>query len=120
MADFLSAEWLAALNGDLREAGPPPIDEGANTIRIVFELTDAPSSMPHAITFTVTPGGASVEVGDHLGADAVIRIDYRDGQALTKGTLTSADAVRDGRFKIRGDVQGLRPLLSWILGAHAG
>lgn len=118
MADFLSAEWVAALNDQLQAAGPPPLHEGANDIRIVFELADAPSSKPHALTFAVTRDGASVQAGDHLAADAVIRVSYLDGQALSTGALTSADAVREGRFKIRGDVQGLRPLLAWLLETH--
>jgi hypothetical protein len=31
--------------------------------------------------------------------------------------LTSANGVREGRLKIRGDVHGLVPLLGWLLNA---
>ena len=115
MADFLSAEWLAALNTTLRAASPPPFDGPESAVRFVFEFTDGPSSMPHALTFSVTPDGATADVGDHLAADAVIRLSYGDAKALTEGTLDSADALREGRLKVRGDIHGLVPLLSWLL-----
>jgi putative sterol carrier protein len=114
---FLSAEWFAGLDESLKSAGPPPFDDGAVDVRIVFELTDAPPSLPHAITFAVTHDEVTVRIGDHLAADALIRISYEDAAKLANGTLTSAEAVRDGRLKIRGDVHGLVPLLGWLLNA---
>jgi putative sterol carrier protein len=114
---FLSDEWFSGLSESLRNAGPAPLDEGASDVRIVFELTDGPSSSPHAITFAVTRDGATVQPGDHLAADAIIRISYDDAAELASGKLTSATAVRDGRLKIRGDVHGLVPLLGWLLNA---
>ena len=114
MAAFLSDEWLNAINDTLSVAGPAPVALPDGVFRLVFELTDGPSSMPHAITFSVRDSGASVEIGDHLAADAVIRLSYRDAEALTSGTLESASALREGRFKVRGDIQGLVPLLAWL------
>ncbi len=118
MAAFLSAEWLAALNNTLGAAGPPPLDDPDSTVRFVFEFTDGPSSMPHALSFSVDAAGAVATVGDHLAADAVIRLSFRDAEALAEGDLDSADALREGRFKVRGDVHGLMPLLAWLLQAH--
>ena len=119
MTTFLSDEWLSNLSETLKSAGPAPLDEGASELRIVFELTDGPPSSSHAVTFAVTREGVIVTVGDHLAADAVIRIGYQDAEALANGSLTSANAVRDGRLKIRGDVHGLVPLLAWLLAARA-
>jgi putative sterol carrier protein len=116
---FLSDEWLFELSETLRNAGPAPLAEGTSELRLVFELTDGPSSLPHALTFAVTQEGVSVTAGDHLAADAIIRISYSDAQALANGSITSANAVRDGRLKIRGDVHGLVPLLGWLLNAAA-
>jgi SCP-2 sterol transfer family len=115
---FLSDEWFFELNESLRRAGPAPLDESGAGLRLVFELTDGPASSPHALTFAVAEEGVSVTPGDHLAASAVIRISYDDAEALACGTLTSASAVRDGRLKIRGDVHGLVPLLSWLLGSR--
>jgi SCP-2 sterol transfer family len=116
---FLSDQWFSELNDNLRLAGPAPLDESGVGLRLVFELTDGPPSVPHALTFAVDEDGVSVTPGDHLAASAVIRISYLDAEALAKGTLTSASAVRDGRLKIRGDVHGLVPLLGWLLGSRA-
>ncbi len=114
MAGLLSAEWFEALNDNLEHAGAPPTTS-LSPFRVVFEFSDAPGSGPHAMTFVVNAEGASAQAGDHLAADAVIRLNYRDGEALTQGTLDSASALREGRIKIRGDVHGLVPLLSWLL-----
>ena len=117
MSEFLSDEWFSELGETLQNAGPAPFDEGVVEVRIVFELTDGPSSLPHSINFAVTRDGVTVQPGDHRAADAVIRISYNDAAELAKGQLTSAKAVRDGRLKIRGDVHGLVPLLTWLLKA---
>lgn len=58
--------------------------------------------------------GASAELGDHLAADAVVRLSFKDAEALTSGTLESASALREGRLKVRGDVNALVPLLAWM------
>ena len=118
MADFLSAEWFAALNQSLAAAGTPPIEQGDDTFRVVMEFTDGPATSPHAITFSVDPDGAVVAPGDHLAANAVLRMSYADATALTNGSLESGGALREGRFKVRGDVHGLVPLLGWLLQAH--
>jgi ubiquinone biosynthesis protein UbiJ len=76
-------------------------------------------ALPSAITFAVNPEGVSVTAGENPSADAIIRMRYQDAQALAEGNLTSANAVRDGRLKIRGDVHGLVPLLTWLLAARA-
>jgi hypothetical protein len=119
MADFLGAEWFAALNETLQRAGAAPIGD-RGVLRVVLEFVGGPTSAPHALTFTVGPEGAVAEPGDHLAADAVVRLSYADARALTEGTLESAVALREGRLKVRGDVQALVPLLEWMLESHPG
>jgi hypothetical protein len=116
---FLSDQWFSELGEVLDSAGPAPLPKDTSGLRLVFELTDGPATLPHAVTFAVTAAGVRVTPGDHLAADAIIRISYEDAEALSKGSLTSADAVRDGRLKIRGDVHGLAPLLAWLMGARS-
>lgn len=118
MADFLSDEWFATLNETLKVAGPAPIGEGPATFRIVFEFTDAPSALPHAMTFTLSREGVSVDAGDHLMADAMIKLTFSDAEALINGTSDSATALREGRIKLRGDITALLPLLDWLIKAH--
>ncbi len=118
MADFLSNEWFESLNETLRAAGPVPFEDEARVFRVVLEFTDAPASMPHALTFTLSRDEASVAVGDHLAADALVRLTYADGLALATGKFDSAWALREGRLKVRGDFHAIVPLLSWLQQAH--
>jgi hypothetical protein len=118
VADFLSTEWFQELNETLENADRVPLDPSAPTTRIVIEFPDAPSSGPHAITFSIGPDGARVDSGDHLAADAVLRLSFADASALTSGDIDSASALRDGRIKVRGDVNAFVPLLSWLQRAH--
>ena len=118
MADFLSVEWFEGLNEVLRVAGPVPLDGEDVTLRVVLQFSGAPSAQPHALTFTLRSEGASVEPGDHLAADALVRLAYADALALTSGNLDSATALREGRIKVRGDVNAVVPLLAWLQRAH--
>ena len=118
MADLLTTEWFDALNHALANAEPVTVEPDARAVRVVIEIPDAPSNGPHALTFTSGPDGARVEAGDHLGADAVVRLSFADATALTDGVIDSASAMRDGRIKVRGDVNAIVPLLSWLQRAH--
>ena len=120
MADFLSAEWFRGLNDTLENAEPVPGGPDAATVRVVLEFPDAPSSGPHAITFSIGADGARVEPGDHLAADAIVQLSYADASALTGGDIDSASALRDGRVKVRGDINAIVPLLGWLQRAHPG
>jgi hypothetical protein len=37
---------------------------------------------------------------------------------LTNGDIDSASALRDGRVKVRGDINAIVPLLGWLQRAH--
>jgi SCP-2 sterol transfer family len=117
VAVFLSDEWFAGVNVSLSGAGPVPLD-GLDPVRVVLEFTDSPKALPHALTFTLARAAASVEPGDHLGADAVLRLSFADARALVEGTLSSADALRDGRVKLRGDLDAVVALVEWLKKAH--
>jgi len=117
VADFLSPSWFERLNEALREAGHAPTKTEA-VIRIVFQLTKAPSGAPDALTFTISGGEASVDPGDNLLADTLVTLAYSDARALFRGKLDSALALREGRVKVRGDINALVPLLSWMNDAH--
>lgn len=118
MADFLSEGWFESLSATLNEAGPVPIGDEHEVFRVVFEFTGTPATLPHALTFVMSAAGASVSPGDHLYADALIRLSYEDAVALTSGALDSAGALREGRIKVRGDVNAIIPLLDWLQRAH--
>ena len=119
MADFLSAEWLAALNETLAGAGPAPLADSTTTLRVVLEFLDAPSDAPTALTLSLGAGAARASVGDDLGADATIRLTFADALALATGSLDSARALREGRLKVRGNAPALVPLLAWMQDARS-
>lgn len=118
MADFLSDRWFDDLNENLRHADPVPLADGSQSFRVVLEFVDGPTSLPHAITFTMSANGASVCAGNHLAADAMVSLSYADALALTTGRFDSASALREGRVKVRGDINAIVPLLSWLQLAH--
>ena len=118
MAEFLSTEWFRGLNETLGGADAAPLPRDAPTVRVVIEFLDAPNSAPHAITFSIGAEGARVDAGDHLGADAIVQLSFADAAALTGGDLDSASALRDGRVKVRGDINAVVPLLGWLQRAH--
>ncbi len=118
MSDFLSNEWFQELNSTLANADPVPVGVDSATVRVVLEFPDAPSNRPHAITFSIGPVGARVDSGDHLAADAIVQLTFADAAALTGGETDSASALRDGRVKVRGDINAIVPLLNWLQRAH--
>ena len=118
MADFLSEAWFLELNEQLDAAGSVPLEDPTKVIRVVIEMPDAPSSVPHAITFTLNAERATVEPGDHLFADAMVRLSFLDASALGSGRFDSATALREGRVKVRGDMSAVVPLLAWLQRTH--
>ena len=99
------------------EAGAVPV-EGDVVFRIVIELSDAPSGAPHALTFTIRDREAVAEPGDNLLADTLLRLTYADARSLFRGDIDSAGALREGRIKVRGNINALVPLLEWMQNAH--
>jgi len=118
VAEFLSAEWFVELNETLSAAGPVPLPDGAKLYRAVLEFLDAPASRAHALTFTMDETGASVRAGVDPHADASLRLNYADALDLTQGRTDSASALREGRVKVRGDINAIVPMLGWLQLAH--
>ena len=118
MADFLSAQWIAQRQRRLDELGAVPLEE-AEVVRVVIEFPDAPGTVAHALTLTLGVDGARLEIGDHLGADALVRLSYLDATALHQGRLDSATALREGRVKVRGDLRLVVDALGWLQRASA-
>ena len=117
MSSFLSPAWFDEVNKTLTAAGAVPVP-GTQTLRVVFELDGAPKGLPHAVTITFAPTGASIEPGDHLGAHTMLRLRFDDARRLARGELNGSDALREGRLKLRGEVNGLTSLLDWLVLAH--
>jgi len=113
VAEFASDEWFTEATSRLASAPRAEVEPG-RTQRVVLELTGGPSSAVHAMTLSVSGEGSSLEAGDHLMADVVLRLNWDVARAISEGTLESATAIRDGRLKVRGDVAVLVNLLPWF------
>ena len=120
MAAFLSTQWFEQLNAVLRLAGPVPLESDRESFRVVIELSDAPADKPDALTLTLHRSGASAQSGDIGDGDAAIRLSFADAERLTLGTFDSASALREGRVKLRGDLNAITSVVGWLQHAHPG
>ncbi len=117
MSDFLSPAWFEETNALLARAGATPI-KSDEALRVVFHLDGAPNALAHAFTLTIAPEGVSVEAGDHLAAHTMLRLSFDDARRITRGELDGATALREGRLKVRGELNALVELLEWLSRAH--
>jgi ubiquinone biosynthesis protein UbiJ len=111
VADFLSDPWFEELNARLRTSSPLPADARPCRIRVEFDAV--PAGLPTALTLVVGEG-AHVTPGDDVAADTTIRLAYDDALAIASGVTDSASALRDGRVKVRGDINVVVPLAGWL------
>ncbi len=118
MVAFLSPAWVTEMNATLAHAGAVPFERGTHVFRVVLNFVGAPPTLLQAVTFTLSGAGATVEPGDHATADALVSLDYADALALHAGEFSSATAMREGRVKVRGDINAIVPVLAWLQQAH--
>jgi alkyl sulfatase BDS1-like metallo-beta-lactamase superfamily hydrolase len=112
---FLSDAWFEELNIRLDASELVALPEGASACQVAFELTDVPTALAaSALTLSITSSRAHATPGASAGVDVTLRLSYDDAAALVAGRLDSAAALRDGRVKVRGDVNVLIPLASWL------
>ena len=119
MPDFLTDQWFEDVNRRFCESLSAQLPEETSECRVVIELTDVPENLARALTLTVSTTGVEVTAGEGHDATATVRMSYVDAHALSTGQLDSASALREGRFKVRGDVTRLIPLTAWLQSAWA-
>ena len=101
--EFLSEEYFAALEAHLAAAAP---DEEETTVAIGQLVTGAPGG---DVAWTVHLGGgapARLERNSVAHADVTLVEDYETARAIVDGA-TIAEALRQGRIKVRGDANAL-------------
>ncbi len=116
MTEFLSADWFRAINEVLQSTTL----ESTDSWRVVFEWNDGPSSTPHAMTLSCLAGVVGIGIGDHLAADALVTLSFNDAKALAAGSLDVAEALRAGRFKLRGDSKAVVEMANALRAAFGG
>lgn len=130
MARFLSPEWVEAFNEavrtvDLSETvGESSLAASSGTFSVEQVVNDVPDdlagSAPHGTVRLVLradagqlslsrredgePAAESAGAGPPRDADVSLSISYPDAAALSRGELSPAAALGEGRVKVRGDL----------------
>ncbi len=107
---FLTAEWIERFNDLVAgvQVTPPATDAGLRAQSGRFGLAEEILDHPDGpFTLLVTAGDGMLHLDrarSDEGADVTIVLTYSDARALSMGTLRAADALMEGRVRVRGDL----------------
>ena len=121
MIAFLTEAWAEALNGALDQVTVlgPGSDAGLGAIegrfRVAQEVVGGPqgdvllvmTAADGELRFSVRPLDRTGAVGGDPSADVTIALAYHDAAALAQGALSPAEALNEGRIRVRGDLSVL-------------
>lgn len=119
MPRFLSPQWVERFNEAASAAEvPEPGPEAGLAVRsgsfaMAQVVTDGPDGEVCTVLH-VDGSKVSMEAGDDgsppdgaEGADVTVRLVWEDAVALSAGTLRPAEALAEGRIRVRGDLSVL-------------
>jgi hypothetical protein len=119
MARYLSPEWVqsfdAALGGlelhdAIEEAGADSLLAADGAFSVAQVVDDAPEGTVRTL-LTVAEGRARLALDPDgsasARADVTLVLGYSDALAMAQGELEPADALADGRIRVRGDLSAL-------------
>src|SRR5262245_35009956 len=98
MAEFLSDEWIAALDTAARGAPDLAVDE----VLVVEQVIDVGDGRTVRYQVRFGPNGASVGRSPDAPADVVLMTDRATAWSLHRAELRAQDAFARGRLKVRG------------------
>jgi putative sterol carrier protein len=100
VADFLSAEWIEALDTAARAATLP---ETASAVSITIEqvVRDAPDGESR-YHLRIEDGRARVEPGPAASPDLRLFADYDVAARIQRGEVNAQEALAAGRLKVQG------------------
>jgi putative sterol carrier protein len=104
MPEFLSPEWIAALDARARSSDAFA-DAGDFTVQMV--IRDAPTG-EMTYRLVVADQSARVEAGSAESPDLTLSADYDVAGAISQGTTNAQEALASGGFKITGRLELLR------------
>ena len=119
MARYLSPEWVQSFDAalaalDLHEAiaaaGSGSLAAADGTFSIVQVVTGSPDGGgDRRLVLEVAEGRAhlSLDLDATASGSATIVLGYEDALALAHGRLDPADALAEGRIRVRGDLAAL-------------
>ena len=120
MANFLEPGWFEIMNQHLGalDANQDLADSDAH-LRVVIHVVDAPATLPNALTLSVDGTTVQLEPTESPLSDVTVLLTYDDAAAISSGTLRSSQALREGRLKVRGDVNALVRVASSLAAARS-
>jgi hypothetical protein len=142
MARYLSPEWVRSfdellsaldLSAAVTEASGSSLAAADGTFAVAQEVTGAPADLgssgvdalgAHSLVrtvLTVSEGRARLVLDPEasLHADVTLVVDYADASAIALGRLEPADALAEGRVRVRGDLAALVAAQSVLASASA-
>lgn len=111
MPRFYSPEWVAAFNEAVAGLDASATDTtgslaaSSGRFSVAQVVVDAPGG-ELTVTMTADDGHLSMALGDGGGhpPNVTISLSYADAAALSRGELEPAEAVAQGRVRVRGDL----------------
>lgn len=102
MPEFLSDEWVAALDA----AG---IERGAvgEVTLVVQQVVSRPGGTEVRYHLTITDGQVRVAGGDAPDPHVTFSADYEAARAIQQGELNAQHALAHGRLRVGGDLNRL-------------
>ncbi len=98
MTEFLSEEWIAALNGQLRasETGSSP-----NPLSIQYKISHGDDTIQYYLA--LGPEGDGAFAGAAESPDVTFRMHRDTAKLISDGELSTEEAFITGRLDIDGD-----------------
>ena len=119
MARYLSAEWVESfdaalgavdLHDAIEAAGAHSLLVADGMFSVAQVVDDAPQGTVRTV-LTVADGHAHLALDPDGSASAqanvTLALGYADALAMAQGELEPADALADGRIRVRGDLSAL-------------
>jgi hypothetical protein len=106
VVEFLSPEWVSALDREARRS--VALAACAGDTRVVMEQRVAmPDGSERAHHVVLADGGASVMVGRAATPDVVVHTDLATARDLALGRENAQHALAHGRLRLSGSVEAL-------------
>jgi hypothetical protein len=106
VAEFLSPEWVAALDAAAR--GATTLAAGApGTPFVVEQRVVMPDGSEHAHHLVLAAEGARVELGRAPHPDIVLQTDWETARGLARGLVNAQHALAAGRLRVGGTIEAL-------------
>jgi hypothetical protein len=115
---FYSPEWVAAFNEAVADLDPAGVDLGGSLAaggerwQVAQVVQGAPGGDLRVtlavaggrLRLAVTPADAAADDPGDESPDVTVSLSYDDARAMSRGELDPAEAIGQGRVRVRGDL----------------